>query len=319
MLRPRRPLMIAQSTTSLSDGREYGGVHTPVLVSFSILLERLNDDVLERIVHTLLQIEGSGRSMKQLSLTSKHFRFVCLPLLFEKGKIDCNRLDDPALPPASWPFIRILEVKGDFTPAMRRNSRNLQQILPRLVSLRTVRFWWPDYGVRWEDLHYLLSAPNVRVVEIEEQFSAWRSKFTFPKAPSPPVPFPFTELIYTEAKPPSWYEGPRLKDPGPIDKWNYLGLLTFSLHTNLEVLHVPPIMAPLSEMAAVDWPRMQKLELDGDWYSDDLILLSQVCAKMPRLRVLDLHVRHKVLSQTLVWPHDTPSTPSFENMETVFI
>ncbi|KAA1478303.1 hypothetical protein DENSPDRAFT_845452 [Dentipellis sp. KUC8613] len=279
-------------------------------------IERLNDDVLMLIVE-MLAVQDR-QSMERLSLASKRVRSVCLPTLFEKARINCRRLKQSDPPRASWNYIRTMDITGNFPSHREFDAGNLRHILPHLHALRVVRFIGFADGVTWEHLRFVLAAPNVRVLEIVEAFRSSRPIFTFPDD-VPFAVFPLTELIYTVD---DQLTGQYYK-PGPADQWCYLNALILSLHQTLEVLHVPSVMAPLREMAAVDWPRLRELKLYGDDCSGgDTIGLSRLCARIPHLRVLDLHLRYETKSssaQTLIWPSSKSCTALLDDLEAVYL
>ncbi|TFY69876.1 hypothetical protein EVG20_g2972 [Dentipellis fragilis] len=279
-------------------------------------MERLNDDVLLLIVHVLARQDR--QSIENLSLASKRMRSACLPTLFERARINCRMLKQSDPPRASWPYIRTMDITGNFASYRHFDEGNLRHILPQLAALRVVRFVGFASGVTWKYLQFVLAAPNVRVLEIVEAFRASRPIFTFPDD-APLAVFPLTEFIYTVN---DQFTG-QYYTPGPADQWCYLNALILSLHQTLEVLHVPSAMAPLREMAAVDWPHLRELKLYGDNYNgEDAISLSRLCAQISRLRVLDLHLRYKDKSssaQTLIWPSSMSSNAPFGDLETVYL
>ncbi|TFY61766.1 hypothetical protein EVG20_g6930 [Dentipellis fragilis] len=283
------------------------------------LLERLNDDVLTLILYE--SVAEDPCAVTTLSLTSKRLRSVCLPTLFEKATLDCGRLPDSEPPNVAWPYIRTMDITGSFTTSQNFDAGSLRQIIPRLTALRVIRFVHFQWGVTWDSLQSVLAAPNVHVLEIEEPFSAWRQTFTIPDGGQ--SHFCLTEFVYTGHYPQPPRESYRMamrKESDPVHNWCYLNALILSLHQTLEVLRVPSVMAPLPVMATVEWPRLRELTLDGDnYYGDESALFSRLCARMPRLRVLDLHLRHKFHSQTIVWPSGVPLTPSFGNLKKVFL
>ncbi|KAA1478424.1 hypothetical protein DENSPDRAFT_667231 [Dentipellis sp. KUC8613] len=280
-------------------------------------LERLNDDVLTLIIYELAAEDPC--TITTLSFTSKHLRSVCLPMLFEKATVDCARLPDSEPPNATWPYIRTMDITGSFATSQNFDAGSLRQIIPHLTALRTIRFVRFQWGLTWDSLQLMLAAPNVRVLEIEEPFSSWRQTLTIPDGGLSHSCL--TEFVYAgySAHPPrERYRMAMRKESEPVHTWCYLNALILALHQTLEVLRVPSVMAPLPEMATVEWPRLRELTLDGDnYYGDDPTLFSRLCARMPRLRTLDLHLRHKFLSQTLIWPSDASSTPSFGSLQTV--
>ncbi|KAA1478423.1 hypothetical protein DENSPDRAFT_667186 [Dentipellis sp. KUC8613] len=264
------------------------------------------------VVHYLTR--DHRRDLLNLSLTTRRLRYVCLPSLFDKVKVDCRMLFKGGPPRVSWPHIKKMTFTGYPQTHMRFDEGNLRQILPQLVALRVVRFVDYERGVRWDALEFAFTAPNVRVLEIEEAFCARSSIPTCPRN----APFPITELIYTGYD--ANLYSVEQSDPGPVNEWCYLNALIVSLHQTLEVLHLPSVMAPLTEMAAIDWPHLYDLTLDGDaYYSGDTSIFGHLCTKMPCLRVLDFHFRHKSLTQTLVLPADMASTKSFRFLKTAYL
>ncbi len=70
--------------------------------------------------------------------------------------------------------------------------------------------------------------------------------------------------------------------------------LILSLHENLEILHLPIAMAPLSEMSAVDWPRLREIKLYGEIHdTGNPADLAYALPRMRQLRILDLPFFHK--------------------------
>ncbi|KAA1478422.1 hypothetical protein DENSPDRAFT_666954 [Dentipellis sp. KUC8613] len=280
-------------------------------------LERLNDDVLLLIIHILASEELEGDSMKQLSLTSKRWRALCLPTLFKMATINCTSLYTSNPPPASWPFLRTIVFFGYFTTYSGFDRGDFLKTLPHLVALRKICFRDLQDGVYWLYLKQLSSAPAFRALEVIESSTSSHSNFHFPPDTSP-ASFPLTEFYYT------------IMDPY-VSNWNgnrrpalprrcYMSPLFLSLHQHLEVLHLPSAMAPLAQMASIDWPCLRELKLYDENYEADPTIFACLCSKMPRLRVLDLHFFHTGTStQTLIWPPDTSFVASFSNMDTVYL
>ncbi|TFY50440.1 hypothetical protein EVG20_g11517, partial [Dentipellis fragilis] len=244
------------------------------------LLERLNNDVLTLILHELVAEDPCV--ITTLSLTSKRLRSVCLPTLFEKATLDCGRLPDSEPPNAAWPYIRTMDITGSFATSKNFDAGSLRQIIPRLTALRVIRFVRFQWGVTWDSLQFVLAAPNVRVLEIEEPFSAWRQTFTIPDGASSGT------LQNGDA------EGARTRPQLVLSKYSHPIATPDSRSSSS-----PFRDGAFTRDGAVEWPRLRELTLDGDhYYGDDPATFSRLCARMPRLRVLDLHLRHKVRSQT---------------------
>ncbi|TFY56686.1 hypothetical protein EVG20_g8834 [Dentipellis fragilis] len=277
-------------------------------------LEKLNGDVLLRILHYF-----NDDNIAQLSLTSKHLRTVCLPTLFQKAKVRCQFIAKSDPPPASWPYIRTIEIAGSFSSGIGFDAGHLRQILPHLVALRKVHFRFFTWGVYWYILDFLLAAPNIRALEIEEPSDLERSDLSFPDEVSPAT-LPFTEFVYTihAPRPPSWSN---FKPPETIARRCYMSPLVLSLHQTLEVLHLPSAMAPLQEMAVVHWPRLRELKLYSENYEgEDPTIFARLFSGMPQLRNLDLHFFHKGPSrQTLIMPSDATFTTSFDHLDSIHI
>ncbi|TFY69865.1 hypothetical protein EVG20_g2968 [Dentipellis fragilis] len=276
-------------------------------------LERLNDDTLILLVNWITF--GYRRDIVTLSMTSKRLRALCLPILFQRAKVKCRALCDSGPPPASWPYIRTMDISGFFETGRGFSEGNLEYILPHLVALRKIRFLNLKYGVSWYELQFMLFAPNLRVLEIEEPRSFQREDFSFPDDTCS-VSLPFTEFIYTIGRPPDfdWFSHWGSAD---VARHCYMNPLFFSLHQQLEVLHLPASMAPLPEMSSMKWPRLRELRLYGeDFYGEDSSVFMRLFSTMPRLRILDLHILHKgPLTRTLVWPFNVSFKASFDNID----
>ncbi|TFY53588.1 hypothetical protein EVG20_g10047, partial [Dentipellis fragilis] len=279
-------------------------------------LERLNDDVLALIVNALCTVDPYERNMKQLSLASKRLRTVCLPILFEKARIYGNSSSHLNIPPASWPYVRTMVIDDSFATTVGYDMDKLHQTLPHLVALRKIVFDDCSMGVSWMDLQLFLTAPRVRMLEIQASANFLPQDFSFEG--NMPL-LPFTEFIYSIDDPGhlNWYE---LRTPIPIARWCYMSPLILSLHQTLELLHIPAAMAPVSEMATMDWPCLRELKLYGPGHfgSKDAVVFAHLCLRMPRLRVLNFDFLHRgPSSQTLIWPSDVSFPTSFEHMEMV--
>ncbi|TFY50343.1 hypothetical protein EVG20_g11575 [Dentipellis fragilis] len=289
-----------------------------VLCDCPSTLEKMNDDVLLLIVSFLST--ASRWDLRRMSLVSKHLRSVCLPILFEKARIHRGRLLDSDPPPASWPYIRTMEISGSFKFDFQYDGAgHLPDIIPHLVALRKVQFSYIAGGIYWYDLQLILAAPNVCALEIQDFAGLQHEDLSIPEDQSL-VSLPFTEFIYTIDDPPApdW----NLFDPpGPRNRWCYMNPIVLSLHEKLEVLHLPIAIAPLQDMAAMNWPYLRELKLySGEYISDDRTIFARLCVRMPRLRVLDLQFLHIGPStQTLIWPSDLTFTPSLEHLERVYI
>ncbi|KAA1478406.1 hypothetical protein DENSPDRAFT_845547 [Dentipellis sp. KUC8613] len=282
-------------------------------------LEKLNDDVLSYIIHDFIFVKCDfDDGIAQLSLTSKRLRTACLPILFRKAKIKCHDLVSSAPPPASWPYVRTMEITGTIVSHIGFNSTHLRKILPHLVALRKIRFSHFTDGVDWYTLNVMLAAPNIRALEIEEPPSMVRNDLSFPDEINPAM-LPFTEFIYTIYSPRSpWFY---FKAPETIARRCYMRPLILALHEKLEVLHLPSAMAPLQQMADLHWPCLREFKLDRENYEgEDPTLFACLFSKMPQLRNLDLHFFHKGPSrQTLILPSDAPFSPSFDHLDSLYI
>ncbi|TFY51757.1 hypothetical protein EVG20_g10852 [Dentipellis fragilis] len=263
------------------------------------LLERLNNDALTVIVETLCAVDPSGRSLKQLS-----------------ARIYCNAPSRSNPPPASWPYVRTMVINGLFATSRGYDAGQLHQILPHLVALRKIVFTSFAPGVSWMDLEFMLAAPHICVLEIKEPANLLRQDFSF--VDDTPLPC-FTEFIYSIDNPHflNWFE---LRTPIIVARRCYMTPFIFSLHETLELLHIPAAMAPVSEMATMDWPCLCELKLysSGHFDSEDAIVFARLCSRMPRLWVLNFDfLRRGPSAQTLIWPSDTSFPASFEHMEMV--
>ncbi|TFY69869.1 hypothetical protein EVG20_g2979 [Dentipellis fragilis] len=132
--------------------------------------------------------------MRRLSLVSNRLRFVCLPVLFEKAKINRGSLlySDP--PPASWPYIRTMKFFGCFRIGFEYdNTGHLPEIMPHLVALRKVQFSY----IRGAENKYIsddrtifarlcMRMPRLRILDLQflhigpsTQTIIWPSDLTF--------------------------------------------------------------------------------------------------------------------------------------------
>ncbi|KAA1478308.1 hypothetical protein DENSPDRAFT_663916 [Dentipellis sp. KUC8613] len=284
----------------------------------SSMLEKMNDDVLLLVVSLLGK--ANFWDLRRLSLVSKRLRSLCLPTLFEKASIHRGRLLESDPPPASWPYIREMVFSGSFKSYFQYDGAgHLPDIIPHLVALRKVQFCYIPGGVHWYDLQLVIAAPNVRALEIQDFAGSQHEDISIPEYTSL-ANLPFTEFIYTIDDPPDldWYS---FDPPGPRNRRCYMNTVVLSLHEKLEVLHLPIAIAPLQDMATMNWPCLRELKLySGEYISNDRAIFARLCARMPRLRVLDLQFLHIGPStQTLIWTSDLTFAPSLEHLQRVYI
>ncbi|TFY55202.1 hypothetical protein EVG20_g9405, partial [Dentipellis fragilis] len=290
-------------------------------------IERLNDDVLMIIIRFLYN--QHRRDIKNLSLTCKRLRSICIPTVFEKANINCAALWDSDPPPAAWRYIKTMNFYGSFTTSMGFDAANLRYILPHLVALRKIRFESIDQGVGWYDLLFMAAAPNVHALEIEEPSSTQEDDFSLPEDASS-FSLPFTEIVYVVHEP-SRYQGRMIIEPDPIARRCYMTPFILFMHQTLEILCLPAAMAPLPEMATLDWPRLRELKFYSQSYKDEVHMIAnynkdfaRLCTKMPRIRNLDLCIylfHEEPVSQITLWPPGLPlpETLVLESMEKVLL
>ncbi|KAA1478407.1 hypothetical protein DENSPDRAFT_666756 [Dentipellis sp. KUC8613] len=162
----------------------------------------------------------------------------------------------------------------------------------------------------------MLAAPYVCTLEIKEAANSLRQDISL----EDDMPhLPFTKFVYSVSNPRflDWYA---LRTPLIVARRCYMTPFVFSLHQTLQFLHLPAAMAPISEMATMDWPSLRELKFYGlDYFSnEDAIVLAYLFSRISRLRVLNFDfLRRGPSSQTLIWPSDTSFPVSFEHMEMV--
>ncbi|KAA1479494.1 hypothetical protein DENSPDRAFT_830450 [Dentipellis sp. KUC8613] len=281
------------------------------------MFEKLPDEFLSLVIQTLVSEEPDGSSMKQLSLTSRRLRSRCLPALFQQVSVDCAHHQTSVPPPASWPFVRTLVLFGSFTTYSGFHMGNFLGTLLHLVMLRKICFRNLKGGVCWLHLEQLCNTPAFRVLEIMESSAFRRSDFWFPPDTCH-TKFPLTGFIYTIQDPyvSDWNENRRPALPRRC----YMAPLFLALHQRLEVLHLPSAMAPLEQMASLDWPSLRELKLYDEHCEADPNIFARLCSRMPRLRILDLRFFHTGPStQTLIWAPDPSLTAPLSNIETVYL
>ncbi|KAA1478410.1 hypothetical protein DENSPDRAFT_845550 [Dentipellis sp. KUC8613] len=237
--------------------------------------------------------------------------------------INCNASWTSEPPPVSWPYVRTMHIAGSSSRSLgfACGQSDLRDILPRLTALNKIRFENYYSGVKWSDVRIVSTAPNVRVLEIVEPWSLQRVKISSDGISSISTPLTIREIIYT-------VDCPRISEwssnwrPDPVARQCYISPLILSLHETLEVLHIPIAMAPLTEMETKGWPHLRELKLYGESYDngEDPTVFARLCAKIPRLRVLDFCFLHRGrTAQTLICPSNLPFSVSFEHLESVDI
>ncbi|KAA1478391.1 hypothetical protein DENSPDRAFT_875686 [Dentipellis sp. KUC8613] len=283
--------------------------------------ERLDNDVLILIIDIL--ILEDCKSFKELSSVSKRLRSVCIPILFKTVQLYCGHIWRFSIPPAAWPYLRTWMIIGDYSEGPGLDAKKLTMMYPHLVALRKLVFLSFKPGVYWYQIQSLMAIPNIRALEIQEPLDWEREDFSFfyESIDPPSATLPFTEFVYSVADADARYWNYAAK-PKPTLLRCYMTPLLLSLHQNLEVLHLPAWKAPLSEMASIDWPRLQELKLEDDNYEgDDATIFARLCSRMPSLRTLDFQFLNKgAKTETLIWPAEAASLPMpFSHLRTVYL
>ncbi|PIL28338.1 hypothetical protein GSI_09489 [Ganoderma sinense ZZ0214-1] len=101
-----------------------------------------------------------------------------------------------------------------------------------------------------------------------------------------------------------------------------LDLLIRKLHTSLESLMLPVEPAPIQTISSLHWPRLRKLTLRGERWSDPATPIVALFSSMPSLQSLALELSEPknapVPSPGVIWPKGHSATPlPWPNLETL--
>ncbi|KAI0641648.1 hypothetical protein C8Q79DRAFT_284134 [Trametes meyenii] len=282
-------------------------------------LRDIDFDILEKIFALLCP----GGNLGALSLTCKWLREACKPYLFRCIRIGTHTpLELKYLQHLTiWPHARHLIFCGNLWA-----HRNAKYVDLSGVPFHKLLTWMDflssitideEWGgcVSWDHLQSLLSLPGLR------HFNFQAPPYYDDDVPGcNHEPLSLPPLASLRFSIPDY----RLHPRNVAGETDLMARLLQQLPSSLETLAIPLDVAPLSSMAAVEWPRLKELHLKGDHRQDmyNCPPMITVIAHMPRLRSLSLlraHGHAQDSPRHIVWPVNETGYSLYQELERVTV
>ncbi|KAI0692470.1 hypothetical protein C8T65DRAFT_816557 [Cerioporus squamosus] len=279
----------------------------------------LNSDVLIHIFEAL----RPSRRLRPLSETCRYVRSLAMPVLFRECRVFMRKpITTAFLPETMWPYVFSLLLvdacpgrspkesayrTDNYAYSLRYTDdpmlcgildasvlRRSLPAMPRLRRISLVLRLREVHGVHGDVAAAILSTPQIRDVTVS-LFVFCPRRQSFPRDVVGQIP-PLTSFQYIQSS----FREPPMAYPAEVEA---IGLVLGELHMSLEVLELPAETAPLEQMSRLDWPRLQRLTLRGEFPNMSPIPLIGVIIRMPCLRVLILSFTYvPSVDRQCLWP-----------------
>ncbi|KAI0630106.1 hypothetical protein C8Q77DRAFT_1136465 [Trametes polyzona] len=234
--------------------------------------------------------------LRNLSCTCKYVRSLSLPILFRACWVDSSNITrDHFTPRHLWPHVQHLFFHGEWYDIVREGDPRYRMNPPPLPRFSEVLSQFPNlsritireclgFGVTEFALATLLSYPALKELHVIDETLDHAEIY---KDDVGPPTFPVPPLRVLRQHLSDYRTHPRAKR-GDLRVFAYLAGLPV-VQGSLEVLELPSEVAPYTELASAQWPRLRRLELTGELPAGTPPLVG-VFGCMPALEILSLKI-----------------------------